>query len=244
MIVTCPSCASRYEFHNSLQAAGDVKITCRSCGNRWIELEVADYIEVEPFRKNFGTRPSQNFRRDADDLADDDVRRLVDAAREAKEGFDGLKAKRRKTMLGWAGYGAFSILPLIAGATLPELVVSAAPISITAYEALGVDVNIYGLEIRRIEQEYKIIKGTRVLAIKGDIINITNDIQRIPWLRFGLQDGAQQEVYHWTLDTATRPLRPGETTSFMTRIQAPPESARNVQIRFAHEQEIGSSSPL
>ncbi len=36
--------------------------------------------------------------------------------------------------------------------------------------------------------------------------------------------GSQAEVYTWTLDTGARPLRAGESTSFVTRVASPPES--------------------
>ena len=65
---------------------------------------------------------------------------------------------------------------------------------------------------------------------------------RIPWLRFGLKAQTGVEVYQWTLDTASRPLRPGEMTNFVTRVAAPPESAKIVEIRFAHANEIGSNA--
>ena len=38
--------------------------------------------------------------------------------------------------------------------------------------ALGYDINIYGLEVRRVEREHIIVNGPRVLSIKGDILNV------------------------------------------------------------------------
>jgi hypothetical protein len=133
------------------------------------------------------------------------------------------------------------VAPLGAAASFPEIVVSIAPITVRAYDAAGYSVNIYGLEVRRIEQQHAIVDGIRVLTIKGEITNVSNAAQKIPWLRFGLDDGNKLEVYSWTLDTGARPLRAGETTNFVTRVASPPETAKNVQIRFAHANEIGSN---
>ena len=85
------------------------------------------------------------------------------------------------------------------------------------------------------------VDGSHILLVKGEVSNATNDVRKIPWLRFALCDASGKELYSWNLDTATRPLRPGETTSFTTRVAAPPELARNLQIRFAHRDEIGSN---
>jgi hypothetical protein len=181
---------------------------------------------------------------DVDDEPELDVQRLVEAARTAHEEFAGQRRARFRKTLGWASLCFTILTPLMIAAMVPEAVVAAAPATLKAYDKLGYSVNIYGLEIRHIEQQHTILDGERVLMIKGEISNPTNDIRKIPWMRFGLKDDAATELYFWTLDTGSRPLRPGETTSFVTRVAAPPELAKNLQIRFAHPEEIGSNAKL
>jgi predicted Zn finger-like uncharacterized protein len=236
MIVSCPTCSSRYDLAEHRHSVAELTITCQNCGNRWREvprqLQKYEIVDV----------PSRSVARVIDYTGDEpelDVQRLVEAAKSAQEQFAASRRARTKRLSGWASLCVFVTAPFMAAAFMPETVVSAAPITIKAYEKLGYSVNIYGLDIRRIEQEHKTINGARVLMIKGEISNATNDIRKIPWLRFGLSDG-KQELYMWTLDTASRPLRPGETTSFVTRVAAAPELAKNLQIRFAHPDEISS----
>lgn len=158
----------------------------------------------------------------------------------AREAFKEKRAKRLKRLRGWAILATLALTPIAAAAAFPVQVVKLAPTTIKAYEMIGYSINVYGLEVRRLEQQHAIVDGTRVLTVKGEVTNITTSERKIPWLRFGLVNGASEELYHWTLDTNARPLRPGETTSFVTRIAAPPESAKKLQIRFAHADEIGS----
>ncbi len=238
MIVTCPSCATRTNFQNALRAKGNVRITCRSCGHKWIEIEDDEIIDLDPYRRPLDNLPRPVVQ-EADDV-DRDVQRLMDAARQTDEAFLAQHQARRAAMRNWAGYAACLMAGFASLTLFPEKIVSAAPAAIRAYEALGVGVNIYGLEIRKVEQQHAIVNGVRVLTIKGDIVNITDDTRRIPWMRFGMRDVKSGEVYHWTLDTEARPLKPGEATSFVTRVAAPPESATDVEIRFAHETEIKS----
>ena len=172
---------------------------------------------------------------------DSEVKRLVEASRQAREVFAVKKRQRLSRLRGWAVLGAFLVAPVAAAAAFPELVVSMAPATVRAYDAAGYNVNIYGLEVRHVEQQHAIVDGMRVLTIKGEISNISNSSQKMPWLRFGLQDAQQMEVYKWTLDTGVRPLRAGESTNFVTRVASPPETAKNVEIRFAHRDEIGST---
>jgi hypothetical protein len=186
------------------------------------------------------------MREDLDDMSDAEFERLMRVGREAKEAFDAKRAARRRTALGWAGYGLFTAMPLAVAMAAPEMMVAKAPVTYKAYQMVGYDVNIYGLEIRRVAQDHKVIKGERVLTVKGDLINITEGIKRIPSLRFSLRNAEGQEVYSWVLDTSARPLRPGEITGFITRIQDPPAGAKDLQIRFAKAEDIitASTSPI
>ncbi len=213
-----------------------LSVSCRSCGHRWKEMPVIDLEEL----------PSRALAKiyDPSEEPDLDVRHLVEAAKNAQENFALKRKARLKRIGGWASLGLFATFPFLLAAFVPETIVSAAPYTINAYEKLGYDINVYGLNISHIEQQNREVDGKQILMIKGEISNPTNDIRKIPWLRFALNSDQGQELYQWTLDTASRPLRPGETTSFTTRVAAPPELAKNLQIRFAHQDEIGSKSSL
>ncbi len=236
MIVSCPSCSTRYDLGEHGRSTSVLTITCQACSHIWKEHPIIDIVE----------QPSRTVARiiDYEDEPELDVQRLVEAARTAHQEFAGQRKTRMRKSIGWASLVFTATLPLSLAAMLPETVVAAAPATIQAYEKLGYSVNLYGLEIRHIEQQHSMVDGARVLLIKGEISNPTDNIRKIPWLRFGLRDGAATELYTWNLDTASRPLRPGETTSFVTRVAAPPELAKNLQIRFAHPDEISSNAKL
>ena len=236
MIVHCPSCSTRHTLQSAHFADGPVTITCRNCDKRWQEHNAIDVIDVP---MHAPARPSLRVI-EHDHAPELEARRLAIIAREAEASFAATRLKRQKSLRQWATYLTFVLAPFAGAALFPETIVSAAPIAIKAYDRLGYDINIYGLELRRVERQHAIINGTRVLSIKGDILNISDDQKKLPWLRFALEDAAGQEVYTWTLDTAARPLRPGEMTGFTTRVASPPEGAQNLKIRFARSNEIGS----
>jgi predicted Zn finger-like uncharacterized protein len=235
MIVSCPSCATRYDLAASHFAAEGTMIKCAACGHSWLEGRAVEVIDVSPRQlpeviDHHGLEP------------DREVRRLVEASLEAREAFAARRRDRRARLKRWSGLAVAILSPVILSGIFPEYVVRAAPAAVRAYEKLGMSVNIYGLELRRIEQQHTIEGGTRVLSIKGEIANVSGGERKIPWLRFALRDGANGEVYQWMLDSGARPLRSGEITSFVTRVATPPESARNLEIRFAHADEIGSNA--
>ena len=208
-------------------------ISCAACGHSWIESRAIEIVDISPRKMpaviEHGFEP------------DSEVKRLVEASRRAREAFAVKRRQRLGRLRGWAILGACMIAPVAAVAAFPELVVGLAPVTVRAYDAVGYSVNIYGLEVRRVEQQHAMVDDVRVLAIKGEISNISGSNQKISWLRFALNDRQNLEVYNWTLDTGARPLRAGESTSFVTRVASPPETAKNLQIRFAHRDEIGSN---
>ena len=208
-------------------------ISCAACGHSWIESRAIEIVDISPRKMpaviEHGFEP------------DSEVKRLVEASRRAREAFAVKRRQRLSRLRGWAILGACVLAPMAAAAAFPEIVVGLAPVTVRAYDAVGYSINIYGLEVRRVEQQHAVVDGVRVLTIKGEISNISDSTQKIPWLRFGLKDGQNLEVYNWTLDTGARPLWAGESTSFVTRVASPPETAKNLQIRFAHRDEIGSN---
>ena len=235
MIVSCPSCTTRYDLGHDADAAA-FGVTCGVCNHNWTQYPVTDIEEILPSRalQVIEHEPEPNL----------DVGRLVEAAKTARIDYAAKRKARIRKSVGWASFGVCAALPLVFALLVPEATVMAAPIAIKAYQKLGWQVNVYGLDIRRVEQQNKDIDGQHTLQVKGEISNSTNDVRKIPSLRFALNDADGKELYTWTLDTTARPLRPGETTSFSTKIAAPPELAKNLQIRFAHSSEISINAGL
>jgi predicted Zn finger-like uncharacterized protein len=230
MMISCPSCATRYDMPASRVAAEGTMIKCAACGQSWLE---GCAVEVP------GSPPRQlPAVIDSVYAPDAEIRRLVEASRAARNNFAIKRRNRQRRLAAWGAFAATMMLPFILAGIFPEAVVRAAPATVSAYAALGTTVNIYGIGLRRIEMQHMMVDGAPVLAVKGEIINTSGSDRKIPSLRFGLRNGADAEISRWTLDSGARPLKAGEATSFVTRIASPPATARNLQIRFAHADEI------
>lgn len=234
MIVVCPACATRYDLPAiQLRAQGTI-MNCSSCGKSWIESGPPAVIDVAP------SEVPAVIEYDAP--AEREVERLVEASRIAREEFAARKRARARRLRSWTSLGAFTMLPIAVAIAFPEDIVRNAPGSAKIYEAAGVKVNIYGLELRNVEQQHLIVEGQRMLAVKGVVVNVSSEERKVPALRFGLRDEAGVEVYQWTTAPGTRPLRPGEINNFVTRVSSPPESGKQLEIRFARVDEIGSNT--
>ncbi len=234
MIIRCPSCSTRFDLPASKFGTDGTMMKCSVCGHDWIEARAVEISRDQPIQLPAVIEPVYE--------PDQEIRRLVDATRQAEEAF-ALKRKRRRTAL-----AAWSALALVLGSpgvyalSFPESTVRLVPASITLYDWMGKRINVYGLDLRKIEMEHLLTEGQRVIAIKGEILNVSGGARKIPWLRFGLKDPSGKEIYSWQLETNIRPLNAGESTAFVTRIAAPPEGAQDVEIRFARADEIGSNT--
>lgn len=195
------------------------------CGHGWIEAKATE-IAVEP----------------AAHEADPDTHRLMLAARQARDVFSKQRRRRQLKAAAWVGLAFLALAPLPAALAFPEKVVAAAPASIGLYDWLGQEVNIYGIAIHGLNIEHLNVEGRPVIAVKGELTNISGSERKLPWLRIGLRDENFAEVYSWQLNSGARPLKPGESRSFATRLASPPPAANKVEIRFARAEEIGSNT--
>ncbi len=146
-------------FPTSGLSGDGMAISCQACGHSWIESRAIEIVDISPRKVpaviEHGFEP------------DSEVKRLVEASRRAKEAFAVKKRQRLGRLRGWAILGACLLMPVAAAASFPELVVSLAPVTVRAYDAVGYNVNIYGLEVRRIEQQHAFVDGVRVLTHQG-----------------------------------------------------------------------------
>jgi hypothetical protein len=229
MITGCPSCATR-DNQPARHAGGDTWIrSCSACGHEWLEANALEVVEV---RAESTAMVPIDLGRDVDR----DVRRLAEVARLAAERHREQRRRRRATLRGWAILVLVCIVPVAGALSFPESVTRAAPAAARIYDLAGVEVNIFGFAIRDAASEVQMDSGTPLLAVRGEVVNIADSPLQVPTLRFVLRDGEGRETYAWTLDgVGARTLDPGEATSFLTRVAAPPAHVRDVEIRFARE---------
>lgn len=236
MIVSCPACATRYDLPNETSSDATV-MRCQRCGHGWMEAPATAVSDLVPVR-------ADNSHAEAADEAEARViaeaRKIARAARLAEHKAITARERRAVQMRGWAGLAAGVCLLLGAVVLMPERIVQASPAAAKLYSLAGKTVNIYGLTISSIEQQYMIVNGQPVLALRGHIANITEGDRRVPPLRFVLRNASGDQLHAWTLNSVGKgPIGAGVVSSFVTRLAAPPEGVESVEIRFARPGEIG-----
>jgi hypothetical protein len=235
MITGCPSCATHDGLPVTRRADASVGDTwmsaCPTCGHELLETKAIEIFEDRAERPLMltagpGAHPG-------DDL-DGEARRLAKVAKASAERHRAQRASRRATRRGWSVLALVCLLPLIGAAAFPEIVVRATPAAARIYSLAGVEVNAFGFTIRDAASELQMESGAPLLAVRGEVVNVTDGALPVPALEFALRDKSGKETYAWTLDgVGARTVEPGEATSFLTRVAAPPAEAHDVEIRFA-----------
>ena len=262
MIITCPQCATRYETADDAFTGEGRKVKCTGCGNIWLQKPQDEVAADEPEDVNVPEETAEEFAGDASEEIDTNVlegyladweeaaevpetgdedivdieseaQRLASASRRASAEYADRRAERSAATRGWGKLAACIVVFVVGGYFFQVPIVKQFPAAAALYAQIGMDVNIRGLEFRNLTYKREFENGIPVLAIKGEVVNITGDSLNIPRLRFGLLDQVDQEIYHWSMQLKGKPLEPNQGVPFTTRLAAPPAAARHVQVMFA-----------
>lgn len=143
---------------------------------------------------------------------------------------------------GWALLAIFVVSTLGSGYAWRHEIAAWWPATAKVYAAAGEEINLRGLEFRNVAYERQTEEGLPVLAITGEVVNITDKRVALPRLRVGLRDQNQTELYHWTFALEEAALPPNEAVTFITRLSSPPPESRDIEIRFADTTDIASAA--
>lgn len=106
------------------------------------------------------------------------------------------------------------------------------------YSSLGIPVNTRGLAfVNTVYAQFE-DDGMDVLAISGEIENVTSESLMIPPIRVSLRDSQQREIYDWIFSPKSGQLDPLGRREFETRLGNPPADARDLVVTFVQADEL------
>ena len=117
-------------------------------------------------------------------------------------------------------------------------VVRAVPDLAGLYAAVGLPVNLRGLEFKGVKTTREMQDGISVLVIEGEVVNITGHPVELPRLRLGVLGPDNRELYSWTALLPRSILSDGEKISFRSRLASPPAEGREVLVRFLNRNDL------
>ncbi|MBP2231997.1 putative Zn finger-like uncharacterized protein [Azospirillum agricola] len=203
MIVSCPSCSTRYTLSEASLGPGGRKVRCAKCGHLWWQRP-----EDEPdFARMLADAPTE-------------IRSSRPAESTGNGGFAfhklGFSRPTRRTVIGFAVLGL--VLAGVAGggfATRDTLVRAWPPLALL-FETVGLPAEPpgAGLQLRSVRSEQKSENGATLLLIEGQILNESDSDRPVPRLRATSRDAEHKTLQSWTMEASAPTLRPGEVTTF------------------------------
>jgi hypothetical protein len=135
------------------------------------------------------------------------------------------------------------LIALGAGATfvfafMRTYVATIFPPAASLYSALGVPVNTRGFDIKA-QTTQELANGVPVIAIKGEIINVTDRELPVPKLNLRVLDANKRELYRWTVVPDQPRLAGHQSQAFNARLESPPADTADIEIRLAKEKPDG-----
>ena len=112
------------------------------------------------------------------------------------------------------------------------------PRSASAFAALGLDVNVYGLEFYDLAVERAFDGPTPILLVSGEVRNIGRDDKLVPPVRLSLRDGRSQEIFELVNAITDQPVAAGAAIPFQIRVENPPAEAVDLEATFASFAEL------
>ncbi len=142
----------------------------------------------------------------------------------------------RDRVPGWAAVVAI-LMGVSALIALREKIVDVAPPAAKVFAAIGLPVNLAGLELREVRSHIEMDGARKVLAVEGEIANMRRESRSVPPVALTVRGEDGQAKYAWTTRAAKSRLEPGETIAFRARLASPPESGADVLVRFSSLEE-------
>lgn len=218
MILSCPDCHTRFAIDAAHLAPDGRRVKCGKCAHVWYESmpepddESPIPIEVTPYDPE-------------EDLGAG--RRNLPALRQLRSG----RGARTAWMVSaglllailavlWFGRGPIAL-------AVPQAEAIYASIGIDAFPPPG-----EGLEV-----EFNVSAEGGKLALKGEVINVSNGARDIPELFVAISDADKNILKSWSFRIDTARLGPGERAAFASQTDEVPARAANVSVLFTNPDE-------
>ncbi len=226
MILTCPTCAARYDADTSAFPAAGRLVRCAACGHSW--LAGPDGLAVDgpvlPGPPGLSRAEVERARRQAMEPA---------RSYRARIKADAQRAAWIRSVATWSAAAGAAAGALALAYVWRDEVVRVWPKAASAFAMAGVPANATGMEFLDVRAQRSFEGDMPVLAVSGLVRNVSSKPASAPPVVVVLRDQTGLKLFEWTVRTAPEALPPGGRVAFQTRVGHPPLEAFDVSVTFA-----------
>ncbi|MBJ3786252.1 zinc-ribbon domain-containing protein [Devosia sediminis] len=262
MIITCPHCQTKYQVTYEAIGSAGRKVQCAHCHQAWNQDPVpqpvvrsADAVRNDAlFEAMAEDALDDAMAAEASAVAAEAPRVAKPAAAPSRAlpGTDAAELQKRQQAFNRRQNAMISSLPLarlrraarLAGIVLLAGLVGGAwfgrvaiveryPDMAGVYEAVGLGVNVVGLDFSNLETLKALSAGNEVLTVSAQIVGLEPRPVEVPPVVISLLDAGGSAVYEWSVAPRVSNLMAGERATFDTRLSLPPSEAVRVRLSFA-----------
>jgi len=245
MILTCPSCSTRYLVDPRAIGSAGRRVRCVKCGEVWQqEAPPPDALAASagalppPAAASAPVPPPPPPPDPAVRPAEPSL--VAERPGGPAESVRNLPAvpRRQPVARGWIGWLILLLLVLAVaagGIFFREQIVRLFPPAAQLYRMVGTAAPAApgsGLEIRGVTSERKVEQGQEVVDVRGEVFNVSDSAQALPPLRVAFGDAERRELAFSRLPLERNSLPAGGRLAFSARLPKPPDGAATLIVTF------------
>ncbi len=240
MILSCPSCKTRYVVPDSAIGPTGRRVRCANCRYSWVQdppaLDLrttasAEQAAIEPSAPAPPAAAPRPEPAPPPGWAPTDAEAAAETEPETEpvqEEWDYGRRPRRNRARMW------TILAIIAGLLMVGAVVALQVFGLPDFVRrvwLPVQ-NANALTITGRPERTRLESGQDLLVLHGEITNTSDEPQRVPQIRAELRDAQTNVVYSWSIAPPVRDLGPRQTVRFDSAERDVPAGGRQLSLSF------------
>ncbi len=265
MLLCCPHCEAGFRVAAEALGESGRIVRCARCSGSWFaavepvgsELGMAEtagaqvvhsldgewdqiVAYAEPSVIEIETSPSITFDRVPEIVVENEtVRANIKAGRPISSRNLNRSKRSEAPLIFLAAIGVLGILAV--ALVSRETIVRTVPNFAGLYAAMGIPVNLLGLEFRDVRTIREMQDGIPVLVIEGNVVNVVKHAVEVPRVRLAILGSNGQELYSWTTLLQRSILADNEKVSFRSRLASPPPEGREILVRFLTRGDLTAS---
>jgi predicted Zn finger-like uncharacterized protein len=268
MIIACPHCQTKYQVTYEAIGSAGRKVQCAHCQQAWqqaplsppvaaakeqaaVDTVVEDALDdamlaeeqavAAELAKRVADEENQKNSANAAKVDPAIVRsrqRAFSKRQSAIAASQPLAQLRRAVRIGLA----LLLCAIIAGSYFARVqIVARYPAMAGVYAAIGLGVNVVGLDFTNVATQRTLRNGKDVLIVSAQIVGLNASPTKVPPVVITLLDEHGDSIYAWSIAPNIADLMAGERATFDTQLAVPPGNAARARLSFGEPTPVSAS---